>query len=151
MKHFTIQSSADQISQSTGIALTEKRRKIFDIIIKIQKPISAYEIVDQYNELYSTPIPVMSVYRILKFLCNVNLVHKLDSINQYILCEHISCDHEHLNAQFLICDDCKNTEEVVLKESIHKQLTDDIAQTGFKLNHLQFELHGLCSSCQLEK
>ena len=151
MKHNSSNKTAIEISKDKGINLTNKRRKIFDIVIKSAKPISAYDIVSEFQETYDEQIPVMSVYRILNFLIDNGLVHKLDSINQYIVCEHLDCEHEHLNTQFLICNDCNSTEEIMIRDELHQQLTNDIDQTGFKLKELKFELHGICANCQPKK
>jgi len=151
MKHNSTNKTAIEISKDKGINLTNKRRKIFDIVIKSAKPISAYDIVSEFQETYDEQIPVMSVYRILNFLIDNGLVHKLDSINQYIVCEHLDCEHEHLNTQFLICNDCNSTEEIMIRDELHQQLTNDIDQTGFKLKELKFELHGICANCQPKK
>lgn len=151
MKHNSSNKTAIEISKDKGINLTNKRRKIFDIVIKSAKPISAYDIVSEFQETYDEQIPVMSVYRILNFLIDNGLVHKLDSINQYIVCKHLDCEHEHLNTQFLICNDCNSTEEIMIRDELHQQLTNDIDQTGFKLKELKFELHGICANCQPKK
>jgi len=151
MKHNSTNKTAIEISKDKGINLTNKRRKIFDIVIKSAKPISAYDIVSEFQETYDEQIPVMSVYRILNFLIDNGLVHKLDSINQYIVCKHLDCEHEHLNTQFLICNDCNSTEEIMIRDELHQQLTNDIDQTGFKLKELKFELHGICANCQPKK
>ena len=151
MKHQTITTSANEIANSRGIKLTAKRRNILELLIATNKPSSAYDIKENYYQAYNETIPVMSVYRILDFFIEQGLAHKLESINQYIICDHVNCDHSHANAQFLICDDCNSTEEVVLEEKLHAQLADSVARKGFVLNELQFELHGTCSSCQTNK
>ena len=133
------------------ITLTNKRQKIFDIVLGAEKPLSAYDIADQYQKSFGSTIPAMSVYRILKFLSNEGLVHKLESINQYVVCGHLNCEHEHSSAQFLICDSCNTAKEITLTDDIHQLLLEGIAKTGFKLDSLQFELHGICAVCQQTK
>ena len=51
---------------------------------------SAYELVDYCKETYGVSPPPMSVYRILDFLQQERLVHKLNLANKYIACAHIT-------------------------------------------------------------
>jgi Fur family transcriptional regulator, zinc uptake regulator len=60
-----------------GVRLTDKRKQVLQALISAQKPLSAYEIVELYKENFKLNIPTMSVYRILDFLQEENLVHKL--------------------------------------------------------------------------
>ena len=111
-------------------------------------PLSAYDIVDKFNTRFQQPIPAMSVYRILDAFINAGLVHKLDSINGYMVCDHLNCDHEHLNTQFLICDVCHSVEEVTISDQANELITSGVNKVGFKIKSLQFELHGICQTCE---
>jgi len=90
----------------------------------------------------------MSVYRILDYLTQENLIHKLNSTNKYIICSNIDLDHQHDSLQFLICDRCSSVHEIGVKRDIIKQLKDDAEIAGFKLTSRQLELHGLCERCR---
>ena len=130
-----------------GITLTEKRLRILEVFFREKQSVSAYKIVDLYKELYGESIPPMSVYRILDFLIEVKAVHKIESVNQFVLCDHIACQHEHLKAQFLICDDCQAIEEVILDQSVLASLKKNLSDTKFTLKSSQLEFHGLCANC----
>ena len=90
----------------------------------------------------------MSVYRIMHFLIQEKLVHKLETANRFIACAHIACDHPHDIPQFLICDRCKMVQEVGIQKRIMKELSNSIEHTGFTLASQQLELHGLCANCR---
>ena len=147
MIHSKQNADIDQICKKNGVSLTEKRRNIFSILLSSTVPLSAYDIVDEYKTTFGKSMPAMSVYRILDFLSESGLVHKLDSTNQYLSCSHLQCDHEHPNAQFLICDTCSAAEEVALTHDLHDQIETGAEKTGFKLKTLKFELHGTCKAC----
>ena len=66
--------------------LTEKRQRVFELLLNAASPLSAYELTDAYNAAYSPPIKAMSVYRILDYLTSVHLTHRLNSANKYIAC-----------------------------------------------------------------
>jgi len=111
-------------------------------------PLSAYEIVDRYKAQFQESLPVMSVYRMLDFLIQEKLVHKLETAGQYMSCAHIACDHQHETPQFLICDRCGSVKEIGIKKRIIEELERSIQSTGFMLAQKQLELHGVCEHCQ---
>jgi Fur family zinc uptake transcriptional regulator len=147
MIHSKSINNIDKICQQKGISLTQKRHNIFDVLLSSMIPLSAYDITDIYKNKFGTSMPTMSIYRILEFLTGSGLVHKLESTNKYIACSHLQCDHEHTNAQFLICNSCSEVEEVALTQELHHQIEVGAEQKGFKLEALQFELHGTCKTC----
>lgn len=132
----------------SGVKLTRKRQNVLMVLLSSKKPLSAYEISRKHQDLFNEPIPVMSVYRMLDFLVKEKLVHKLETVNQYIACAHITCNHQHETPQFLICDSCHAVQEVGVKKSIITELEQSIRSTGFELAHQQLELYGLCQNCQ---
>lgn len=131
-----------------GVKLTEKRENVLSCIIQAEIAVSPYELSDLYREQFGQPIPAMSVYRILDFLVELSLVHKLSSANKYIACTHITCCDSHKTPQFLICENCQAVTEVAITESTMMELKQSVANTGFVLTTEQIELRGLCKNCQ---
>jgi Fur family zinc uptake transcriptional regulator len=138
---------AQAICADQGAKLTDSRR-VLKVVLESTEPLSAYQIADQYRDIYGKTLSVMSVYRMLNFLKENELVHRLETTNQYLPCSHISCHHSHEIPQFLICDSCKGVDEVGIRKEILKELSANIEDTGFALAHQQLEFHGLCKSCQ---
>ncbi|MDT8364410.1 MAG: transcriptional repressor [Nitrosomonas sp.] len=133
---------------STGTRLTPKRQHVLLILLSTPVPLSAYEIAEQHKKQFGAALSVMSVYRIMRFLIDEKLVHKLETANRFIACAHITCEHPHETPQFLICDRCKMVQEVGIKKRILTELAHGIEHTGFTLTSQQLELHGLCASCR---
>ena len=131
-----------------GVKLTPKRQNILVVLLQSQAPLSAYDIVENYREQYHESLPAMSVYRILSFLVDNKLVHKLETTNQFLPCAHIACDHEHEIPQFLICDKCHSVAEVGLRKTLVQELHDSVKKTGFEMSNQQLELHGICAKCR---
>ena len=131
----------------TGVKLTNKRKNVLIVLLNSKTPLSAYDIADSYKEQFQESLPVMSVYRMLDFLINEKLAHKLETSGQYISCAHITCDHQHEAPQFLICDHCGNVKEVGMKKPIVEEIERSVQDTGFTLVHKQLELHGICKRC----
>jgi Fur family transcriptional regulator, zinc uptake regulator len=147
----SIQAIIEQAKQNCateGVKLTTKRENILSSIIVAGEAVSAYELADLYKEQFGQTIPAMSVYRILDFLVELSLVHKLTSANKYIACSHISCAHQHEIPQFLICESCQSVTEIGVKNAVLDELKSSVEKTGFKLTNQQLELKGLCADCQ---
>lgn len=139
---------AQAICAAHGAKLTDKRRRVLQVVLESAEPLSAYQIADQYRDLYGKTLSVMSVYRMLNFLKENELVHRLETTNQYLPCSHISCQHAHEVPQFLICDSCHTVDEVGIRKEILRELSSNIEDTGFALARQQLEFHGLCRDCQ---
>lgn len=143
----TIERARD-ICLENGVKLTPKRENVLSSLIQGQEAMSAYELAEKYRTLFDQSIPAMSVYRILDFLAEHSLVHKLSSANKYIACSHISCSHDHQIPQFLICETCNSVTEIAIKSTVIDELTSSVEKTGFSLSTNQLELKGFCQNCQ---
>lgn len=141
---------AEQYCKSHGARLTLKRKQILSGLLQSDKALSAYELMDFCKTEYGETIPAMSVYRILDFLQNEHLVHKLNLANKYVACAHIACDHEHAVPQFLICGKCQKVEEISISQSTIKDLQQNVEHAGFYLVSPQFEMNCICESCHKE-
>ena len=139
--------SAEAMCRDTGVRLTVKRKRALAILLEAQSPISAYELVDLYNERFNESLTAMSAYRMLNFLVDEMLAHRLNSVNKYTACEHINCNHAHDLPQFLICDNCHSVSEANIQQEILDNLKSDVLNSGFSMENQQLELHGVCVKC----
>jgi len=130
-----------------GSRLTQKRKKVLTGLVKSNKALSAYELIDFCKQEYGESLPAMSVYRILDFLESELLVHKLNLANKYVACMHISCDHAHAVPQFLICKSCSIVKEITVEESTITDLGNTVKGAGYQLLSPQIELNCLCDNC----
>ena len=89
----------------------------------------------------------MSVYRILDFLQEQRLVHKLNLANKYVACAHITCAHAHGVPQFLICGECQRVEEINVARSTINALKRNVHEAGFELVSPQLEMNCICAAC----
>ena len=141
---------AEQHCKAHGARLTNKRKQVLSGLLKSKKALSAYELADYCKTEFGETIPAMSVYRILDFLQDERLVHKLSLANKYVACSHITCDHDHGVPQFLICGQCQKVEEIAISKSTMRELKRNIAEAGFHLVSQQLELDCLCGDCMAE-
>ena len=138
---------AEQHCRDHGARLTEKRKQILTGLIESNKALSAYELMDFCKQRFNTSMPAMSVYRILEFLEDQHLVHKLNLANKYVACIHISCDHAHAVPQFLICRNCSKVKEISINQTTISALSETVKSVGYNLSSPQVELNCLCESC----
>ena len=141
--------AAEVSCAENGARLTQRRRQVLTVLMQSSSPLSAYEVLDLCNRSTTSAMPAMSVYRILDFLEQQLLVHRLSTSNKYVSCAHIACDHKHFQAtHFLLCEGCSSVEEVDATEEASEALEQMAKTVGFKLTTQQFELSGICTTCQ---
>ena len=138
---------AEQRCKAHGARLTTKRKQMLSGLLQSDKAFSAYELVDYCKSEFGEKIPAMSVYRILAFLQDEQLVHKLKLANKFVACIHIACDHAHGVPQFLICGQCQRVKEIAIKKSTINTLRQSVEEAGFHLLSPQLELDTLCERC----
>lgn len=138
---------AERKCRQKGVRLTSKRKLVLSALIVSDKAMSAYELVDLCKREFNVIIPAMSVYRILDFLQEQELAHKLNLANKYVACCHIDCDHKHEVSQFLICSKCQRVKEISLGRITEEELRQDIESAGFQLVSPQLEINCVCDDC----
>ena len=138
---------AEQHCKSHGGRLTVKRKQVLAGLIQSEKALSAYELIDVCKQQSGESMPAMSVYRILEFLEDEHLVHKLSLANKYVACAHISCSHAHAVPQFLICKRCSKVKEIDIKPATINELRASVNEAGFELINTQLEMNCLCEGC----
>ena len=140
-------AKAKEICSRSGGRFTEKRKRVLELLLVSNTPLSAYEIADAYNKTSTGSMPAMSVYRILEFLEAEQLVHKLISTNKYVACSHIMPDCVHETPQFIICSECQSAKEIAISKGIIDELGKLVAKAGYTLTNSQLELQCVCNNC----
>ncbi|WP_016798717.1 Fur family transcriptional regulator [Vibrio cyclitrophicus] len=136
-----------QSCKTNGQQLTAKRLLILRALVHADKALSAYELVDYCKVHFDQHVQAMSVYRVLDFLEQQHLAHKLQVSNKYILCDHILCEHEHGIPQFLICSKCDKISEQTINPTIIQDLQSHAKQEGFTVVTPQLEINCVCDEC----
>ena len=126
-----------------GARLTPIRRQVFEILLEHHRAMGAYEILEKLTEDGKRPQPPVA-YRALEFLVGQGCVHKIESLNAYIACEHMGTDHQ---PAFLICRSCQAVAEG-LTEGPQSGLHSSAQSAGFLIETSVIEAEGLCPNCQ---
>jgi Fur family transcriptional regulator, zinc uptake regulator len=137
-----IYSSINKICNETNLELTQLRKAILKILLETHVPIKAYDIVDKLKTDVRSIKPI-SVYRILDLFLKHKIVHKIHSLNSYIICSHPGMGHD---CSFMICQKCNNIKELC-KDEIFEKLVKTTDSHNFHIKDVVLELLGLCSNC----
>jgi Fur family zinc uptake transcriptional regulator len=142
-KFNTLLSQAQAVCQSKGVRFTPVREQVFGLLANQEAAIGAYDLLEQLKEIDPAAKPA-TIYRALNFLNKQGFVHKIESINAFIMCHHFGdCDHP---VQLLICDECGNVEEIQ-SNNFDLALRTMADASGFSISHQIVEAHGSCKKC----
>jgi Fur family zinc uptake transcriptional regulator len=123
--------------------LTKNQSLVLEVLESHQNPLSAYSILEQLADAGLRAPP--QVYRALEKLIDCGLIHKLESINSYVACQHRHCG-SHQVTSFAICDSCDRVSEIIDVE-FESKLHGLAEKVGLKPKHSTVEIHGLCEDC----
>jgi Fur family zinc uptake transcriptional regulator len=88
-----------------------------------------------------------TVYRVLDYLMEHGLVHKLESLNAYVACQQESSNCRHA-AAFIICRCCQHVHEIKDLSQLQVVLENYGKNVGFTDLHTVLEIRGLCENCR---
>ena len=125
------------------VRLTKNQSLVLDVLNKADQPSGAYTLLDELRQHgFKAPL---QVYRALEQLIGLGLVHRLESLNAFIACSHMSCQTSGATA-FVICDRCETVQEIC-DDSVSGFLASITKKTKMKASKSNIELHGLCNDC----
>lgn len=123
--------------------LKPSSREVLEILRACHSPLSAYQILERADSA-NLKNPVQ-VYRALKVLTRLALVHRVETLNKYVPCR---CNHpQGVQPVLTICDKCgavSELNEVPSMQGLQALLIED----GFISRAVKVEVSGLCLSCQ---
>jgi len=134
---------AQQVCQQRGARLTPAREQVFLLLSQYDGAVGAYDLLEELKKSDPAAKPA-TIYRALDFLSKQGFVHKIESINAFIMCHHFSdCSHP---VQLLICDECGHVEEIQ-SNNFDLALRSMADANGFTISHQIVEAHGKCKNC----
>lgn len=147
MKKKKIKELVDDVEtycKERGIRFTPPRKIALEVIAAASpQPIGAYDVIEEIGKITDKPKPT-TVYRAIGFLYQHGFIHKIESLNSFIVCHE---EHRHEGSQFIICNECGIVGEVNLchlPQALQKKIND----TNFKMEYWNTEIHGICQQCQ---
>tara|TARA_B100000700_G_scaffold274641_1_gene319808 strand:- start:710 stop:1180 length:471 start_codon:yes stop_codon:yes gene_type:complete len=141
------QTCQKQDDDNTLNGLTPKRKEVLSVLTAADRPLSAYEIVDLYNQTAHKPIHAMSVYRILDFLKSVDLVTHLHSVNKFLARGQAAGRNDNSVCLYVTCQQCCGVQKLVLERGEAATIQNHIHRLGYQLSSHSIEIPGLCENC----
>lgn len=135
-------NTAESLCLQRGKRLTPIRRKVLEILLRQQRSLKAYELLDEIRHIQSGAAPP-TVYRALDFLVEEGLIHRLDAINAWAACLDAAGEPHDL---LIICTQCGAVAELS-DPALSHQLAQKVAGAGFILASHETELRALCKRC----
>lgn len=140
----TAQELITYLAHHYGFKLTPLRQQILLILIEVNQPLGAYNLLDKLKETRKSAKPP-TVYRVLEFLEKQNVIHRLSHNNTYVICKTVK---PHLETSIVFtCRRCHQSTEFLDKKMIQylKKLT---SAQNIVLSDQVLEITGECQNCQ---
>lgn len=133
---------AEAYCSDNNLQFTPTRRRVLDYLLEDHKVLGAYDILQRLSHEGHAAQPP-TAYRALEFLQKHGFVHKIERLNAFIACAHPLETH---TPAFMICRECHSVAETASppSKSMFGQAEHD---TGFHIEQVVFEAHGLCPDC----
>ncbi|MBL6782106.1 MAG: transcriptional repressor [Alphaproteobacteria bacterium] len=129
-----------------ALELTEKQNLVMETLAKSKRPLGAYSILDALrDDGFKAPL---QVYRTLDQLITLGMVHRLESLNAYTVCQLDSCaSRNSQSASFVICEMCGLVEELA-HSNVEGIVSRLLTNFDFRPTKTAIEIRGVCASCQ---
>ena len=135
--------TAEKLCQQRGKRLTPIRKQVLELLLKQQRSLKAYELLDLFRQDQPGAAPP-TVYRALEFLTEEGLIHRLDAVNAWTACVDAN---GHPHDLLIVCTKCGAVAELCAPQ-LSAQLAECVAKAGFTLATQETELQALCKNCQ---
>ncbi|MBT3011187.1 MAG: transcriptional repressor [Candidatus Thiodiazotropha sp. (ex Lucina aurantia)] len=136
---------AKNYCRKRGVRLTKLRHRVLELIWANHRPVGAYDLLQQLT-LDGHKAAPPTVYRSLDFLLENGLIHRINSLNAFVGCDHPGLDH---SAQFFICHRCGQAAELE-DTKIESAIADHAKRIGFSIERRSIEITGVCTHCMGE-
>ncbi len=124
-------------------SLTPTRALIINVLSSHSKPRSAYDLKEEINKTDKN-INISTIYRVLEFWMKLGLVHKISSINKFLLCSEPNEKHTHM---LNFCTSCEKVIETC-SEAMGLNLKKSTSKLDLTLNkEHSIEVPVICTSC----
>ncbi|KMN38197.1 MULTISPECIES: transcriptional repressor [Chromobacterium] len=142
MDHLAYLAAAERHCEQRGSKLTALRRQVLELVLRYRGVVKAYQILADLQQERGAAAPP-TVYRALDFLVEHGLLHKVDALNGFIVCNHFECQHEGL---ILVCGECGQVQEIDATPAL-SALRQAAQAVAFSLCPQNLVLAGRCQAC----
>jgi len=134
-----LQNQFELVLKDHNLRKTTVRQQLFDILLKINQPLSIQDIVKKVSNAH-----FVSVYRSIDALHKAGVVVQVPQgfKNLYELSDLFKPHHHHIS-----CEKCGNLSKINDKE-IEALIEKISLESGYKSTKHHLELYGVCQNCQ---
>ena len=136
----------ETLKESKLAELNPKTRKVFEVIESSKSPPGAYDLLNNRNLRAIGFKAPTQIYRALKQLVDLKLIHKVESLNTFIAC---CSEHEKGPSILAICDSCGQVQDIPA-ENLAAQVEKEVGKMFSGSKELKIELKGVCEECTSE-
>lgn len=129
--------------ERVGEQWTDMRAQLFNVIVGLDRPASAYDIADRFSEQRGRRVAANSVYRILDLFVAANIVTRVEVANRYLPNVHPGCVHDCI---LLFCEQCGRITHLD-DDNIATSIRGAATNAGFRPTKPVIEVCGLCEAC----
>ena len=123
--------------------LTKNQRIVLNLLQDSGEPLKAYLILDSLKkEGLNSPL---QVYRALDKLVELGKIHKVESLNSFIICNNSNCAS---NTAFTICERCGKVKEIK-NNNLTEGVNELVRENKLNITRYNLEFYVVCKSCKI--
>ncbi len=131
--------------RARGGRLTAQRKEILELLLRRGGSAKAYDLQDDMRARHGRVAP-STVYRALEFLMDQHLVHRVDALNTFIVC---NAEHTAHHPLLLVCSSCEAVTELH-DDQAYEAVQKTLRQAGGGFVEAEIEVKGTCGKCRAQ-
>jgi Fur family zinc uptake transcriptional regulator len=135
--------SSNHTHNKKNITLTKNQRIVLNLLQDSGEPLKAYFILDSLKkEGLNSPL---QVYRALDKLVELGKIHKVESLNSFIICNNSNCAS---NTAFTICERCGKVKEIK-NNNLTEGVNELVRENKLNITRYNLEFYVVCNTCKI--
>ena len=135
--------SSNHTHNKKNHTLTKNQRIVLNLLQDSGEPLKAYFILDSLKkEGLNSPL---QVYRALDKLVELGKIHKVESLNSFIICNNSNCAS---NTAFTICERCGKVKEIK-NNNLTEGVNELVRENKLNITRYNLEFYVVCKTCKI--
>ena len=135
--------SSNHTHNKKNQTLTKNQRIVLNLLQDSGEPLKAYFILDSLKkEGLNSPL---QVYRALDKLVELGKIHKVESLNSFIICNNSNCAS---NTAFTICERCGKVKEIK-NNNLTEGVNELVRENKLNISRYNLEFYVVCKTCKI--
>lgn len=135
--------SSNHTHNKKNQTLTKNQRIVLNLLQDSGEPLKAYFILDSLKkEGLNSPL---QVYRALDKLVELGKIHKVESLNSFIICNNSNCAS---NTAFTICERCGKVKEIK-NNNLTEGVNELVKENKLNITRYNLEFYVVCNTCKI--